>query len=198
MIRISILRLKQRRAWHQCNGYISTNDKNLNSEIETLCESTLAIAQERLPMIRISILRLKRFSVGCAGGCCWPTNDKNLNSEIETVMKAERKKVSVEPINDKNLNSEIETSLRRCARLRLVWLSMIRISILRLKLTKERSQASTANLSMIRISILRLKLAQRLTTPRRRRTINDKNLNSEIETYTGRNDARPSRKRTYQ
>ena len=62
MIRISILRLKLDTAVRGVvSSRLSTNDKNLNSEIETviaLCNSENAVLY--LPMIRISILRLKQ------------------------------------------------------------------------------------------------------------------------------------------
>ena len=88
MIRISILRLKLdtiRRCYRQ--DYRAINDKNLNSEIETLPR---LIAPETL-----------RGSI----------NDKNLNSEIETQTNRHRMGDELDPINDKNLNSEIETCL---------------------------------------------------------------------------------------
>ena len=61
----------------------TTNDKNLNSEIET--KSCLAmVVSHTLPMIRISILRLKHAEASIANFTSLTTNDKNLNSEIET------------------------------------------------------------------------------------------------------------------
>ena len=59
MIRISILRLKRAGPEISITTLVSTNDKNLNSEIET---SYIAINRTPHPT----------------------TNDKNLNSEIET------------------------------------------------------------------------------------------------------------------
>ena len=62
----------------------STNDKNLNSEIETIYSYTDPTPIPMLPMIRISILRLKPRRVYRLAPAPHPTNDKNLNSEIET------------------------------------------------------------------------------------------------------------------
>ena len=67
------------------SGKRSTNDKNLNSEIETTTGELADLAVGDLPMIRISILRLKP-NIDTAPLDALPnsTNDKNLNSEIET------------------------------------------------------------------------------------------------------------------
>ena len=139
------------------------NDKNLNSEIETIWTCTVLLKCHQLSMIRISILRLKRFQWHQKGATDRSSiNDKNLNSEIETTLRCLYRPSMQSAINDKNLNSEIETTLRclyrpsmqsaindknlnseieTCKVLRLrdfnVRLSMIRISILRLKRGKE-------------------------------------------------------------
>ena len=86
MIRISILRLKRIRLGYQRLFSKPTNDKNLNSEIETMNEAAD-----------------KDMNVS--------TNDKNLNSEIETCMVKSQRIIYQRPTNDKNLNSEIETAL---------------------------------------------------------------------------------------
>ena len=62
----------------------TTNDKNLNSEIET----------------SMGIYRRNTN---------WTTNDKNLNSEIETGASLGERGAPFFTTNDKNLNSEIET-----------------------------------------------------------------------------------------
>ena len=85
----------------------STNDKNLNSEIETHIQANVIMTVCPLPMIRISILRLKHKRLWG----CLPTNDKNLNSEIETLMRTFLPlRRCLCATNDKNLNSEIETN----------------------------------------------------------------------------------------
>ena len=81
-------------------------------------------------------MRLKRISIP------WhlldllrSINDKNLNYEIETTSGILTPAALNIPINDKNLNYEIETAQSKY-RCRLgPALSMIRISIMRLKLT---------------------------------------------------------------
>ena len=135
MIRISILRLKQSKRTSERSVTRCTNDKNLNSEIETSFRRHGTEISVSLRMIRISILRLKRH--GCVipqpktsalrmirisilrlkhGGSARSqsarrdTNDKNLNSEIETPLRFEGH-WRCWPTNDKNLNSEIETIL---------------------------------------------------------------------------------------
>ena len=60
-------------------------------------------------------------------------NDKNLNSEIETTLDADMILKLYRAINDKNLNSEIETHFKVQLHHGMGLLSMIRISILRLK-----------------------------------------------------------------
>ena len=60
MIRISILRLKRRLCTRRIRLCLATNDKNLNSEIETVDTYVERQADVLLPMIRISILRLKQ------------------------------------------------------------------------------------------------------------------------------------------
>ena len=88
----------------------TTNDKNLNSEIETETVGRGAIAIEK------------------------PTNDKNLNSEIETSVRSRASEGRAASTNDKNLNSEIETiSSVSAGASASSSLRMIRISILRLK-----------------------------------------------------------------
>ena len=62
MIRISILRLKHRSVIRAIDEMVTTNDKNLNSEIETNGLGFSKVERfDALPMIRISILRLKRM-----------------------------------------------------------------------------------------------------------------------------------------
>ena len=68
-----------------CSGARTTNDKNLNSEIETKSQTAQTSSTET------------------------PINDKNLNSEIETFQTCYDPFAHVSAINDKNLNSEIET-----------------------------------------------------------------------------------------
>ena len=63
-----------------------TNDKNLNSEIETRNVRSKSGYGMRLPMIRISILRLKPPKRRLRVAVRRATNDKNLNSEIETIL----------------------------------------------------------------------------------------------------------------
>ena len=66
MIRLSILRLKRSmRRWLMCRRGRTTNDKTLNSEIETM------------QSIETDIEILQKLS----------TNDKTLNSEIETQLE---------------------------------------------------------------------------------------------------------------
>ena len=115
---------------------LSTNDKNLNSEIETGIGSSTGSGCRLLPMIRISILRLKQTE-----------QESNANLVLST--------------NDKNLNSEIETR------------------------TLEALYPPIQPLPMIRISILRLKLEEKTSLRGKPDTTNDKNLNSEIETLLG-------------
>ena len=64
----------------------------------------------------------------------YPINDKNLNSEIETCSNRKDHFEFITAINDKNLNSEIETRDGVDRHSLFGVLSMIRISILRLKL----------------------------------------------------------------
>ena len=61
MIRISILRLKHLNEPVLVPSKRTTNDKNLNSEIETKVVEKVMEHGDVLPMIRISILRLKRI-----------------------------------------------------------------------------------------------------------------------------------------
>ena len=114
---------------------MTINDKNLNSEIETVNDLRYGEGNfERLSMIRISILRLKQ-------------------------LQSRQRRESFCSINDKNLNSEIETPFSSVVCTRALELSMIRISILRLKRLNTCQHTALAGCS-----------------------INDKNLNSEIET----------------
>ena len=87
-------------------------------------------------------------------------------------------------INDKNLDYEIETTKAPSDLLPLPLRSMIRISITRLKpLTLSFAGCMFQSRSMIRISITRLKpRGKTLWLWNRIVTINDKNLDYEIET----------------
>ena len=119
-------------------GSLTTKDKNLNSEIETLTRPAIAPCHRVLRKTRISILRLKltvqepkltnpdstkdknlnsEIETNSFGPSFLPsfstTKDKNLNSEIETITAVRREKGKLFATKDKNLNSEIETFRQR-------------------------------------------------------------------------------------
>ena len=138
-----------------------------------------------LSMTRISILRLKP-PIDSAGMLSSRTiNDKNLNSEIETELIGMCKQDIDEIYQWQesqfwDWNSYLKTNSQAITRL----LSMTRISILRLKHDYRCTPAWFHRwLSMTRISILRLKLCWLPFGNGAMRSINDKNLNSEIETF---------------
>ena len=110
MIRISIMRLKR---------------IAIGSESETISV---------LSMIRISIMRLKQLSFNFPSFGSVTINDKNLNYEIETLVEFITSSSRYISINDKNLNYEIETIVAVVGNHVRDDLSMIRISIMRLKL----------------------------------------------------------------
>ena len=159
MIRISILRLKHfpRRGTEQHS--VPTNDKNLNSEIETPTTTTPSGSKRN------------------------PTNDKNLNSEIETAELSEPTKAEVVPTNDKNLNSEIETWILPSVSSNFSMLPMIRISILRLKHLRVGLQIKNLGTTNDKNLNSEIETKLRAVLPSLRfLSTNDKNLNSEIET----------------
>ena len=86
-------------------------------------------------------------------------------------------------LNNKTLNSEIETNRADQCLGEIRWLSITRLSILRLKrlhftLIKDLHR----DLSITRLSILRLKPVKADPSPIRYAPLNNKTLNSEIET----------------
>ena len=87
-IRISILRLKPLDRGNNSLRIIEAiNDKNLNSEIETIYSAVPLGGNHSLSTIRISILRLKLETIWTPARVHDSINDKNLNSEIETLIK---------------------------------------------------------------------------------------------------------------
>ena len=78
-------------------------------------------------------MRLKLSQFGVFLGTTGTINDKNLNYEIETQRMAWIAFEETLTINDKNLNYEIETLRHAFFQCVTPALSMIRISIMRLK-----------------------------------------------------------------
>ena len=151
---------------HAVNGYrrrfYAINDKNLNYEIETKKPTPQSLIPINLSMIRISIMRLKHIFGVSVKSSVFAINDKNLNYEIET-FRSKSCQTAGKTINDKNLNYEIETYIT------------------------SRFHTIMCALSMIRISIMRLKPPTSLVPNPLIVSINDKNLNYEIETLSKEN-----------
>ena len=164
MIRISSMRLKHSNSvlLAVCEAF-AINDKNLKYEIETRNLRISATPRSMISrsMIRISSMRLKRNSDRHSARLISASiNDKNLKYEIETKNRTKSTSRMIISINDKNLKYEIET------------------------LPAILAHPGTCHRSMIRISSMRLKPTRQSRKLEKYAPINDKNLKYEIETYS--------------
>ena len=141
----------------------------------------------RLSITRLSILRLKQVRPPAPR---WiqrvPLNNKTLNSEIETsqascLLPEIQWRLSITRLSILRLKHKLSLNLGS----ELMFLSITRLSILRLKLWPRAWRCkSDGDLSITRLSILRLKHWVPSPSGWKTPTLNNKTLNSEIETWS--------------